>query len=127
MDLFGLNGGYKPDERGARTESTYLKLDRLWRKSVEYNPAAWPLIELVVQLKRLGPEIKGREFIIWLSLSPLVTAPRDVRIVALRKIDKRADWLKVRNGGLPLDDPLPHQPPSVYILAREILSREGRL
>lgn len=75
-------------------------------------------------LRRVQPQDAG-ELIEAVATSWLPASPQDVRIYALRMIDRHCNRLNLRMGNEILDDPMPPET-SVYFLAREILHAGGR-
>jgi hypothetical protein len=75
-------------------------------------------------LRRVSPQ-EGDELIEAIAESWLPASPQDVRIYALRMVERHADRLNQRLGNEVLDDPLPPET-SVYFRARSILHEGGR-
>lgn len=112
---------------GEREFSTYQKIRRQWTASIAEGPGGHLLLELEPKLKALGNGLTGRDFIQWLSGHELLEADRDVRFVALDLIDTRAERLRILAGGTYLDDPMPHQPDSLFIICKRLLNRKSGL
>jgi len=67
---------------------------------------------------------QGDELIEAIAESWLPGAPQDVRIYALRMVDRHCNRLNLRLGNEVLDDPLPPET-TVYFEARDLLHRGG--
>lgn len=68
---------------------------------------------------------QGDELIDAIAESWLPASPQDVRVYALRMIDRHCNRLNLRLGNEVLDDPMPPET-SVYFMARALLHPGGR-
>lgn len=68
---------------------------------------------------------EANELIDAIAESWLPASPQDVRVYALRMIDRHCNRLNQRLGNEVLDDPMPPET-SVYFQARDLLHRGGR-
>lgn len=99
---------------------------KVWQREVRTETLASEprLRDFMRYLRTVTPE-DGNDMLAAVTSSWLPKAAQNVRIFALRLIDRHAGRLARRMGDEPLNDPLPPET-NVYLRAREILHAGGR-
>jgi len=122
--------------REAKTKSAFdLKMEEKHRLSARYRKwktqearatlASEPRLRDFNRYLRSVQPGQADELIEAIGESWLPAASQDVRIYALRMVDRHCNRLNLRMGNEVLDDPMPPET-SVYFMARELLHAGGR-